>query len=333
MKFVLTGATGFLGANLLRELLKEGHQVSCIIRQPNDVIKGLDAQLHTLPLEDNPKSVNALAKVLDGADGVFHLAGIFDPSPKGLDLMTQLHIFGTRALLRATELAKVPKFVHCSSSITVGFGDKSNLGNENTPLNPVQIYGAKGALRHYYNSKIQSEHLVLGWEGLHRVVVNPDYILGPYDVKPTSGQMIVTMAKHGIPVYPKGGKCFLGAEDCAKAHLAAMLKGRSGERYLLGYHNLSYQEFLNKVAKIVGKKSPLLPIPNLGTRILGNIGKVANQVDAHRFAGLDANVLKSMQEERYRSGAKMCEELGISPQEIEVDIEKAYRWFCDNGYC
>ena len=235
MKYVLTGATGFLGANLLYYLQELGHDVHCIIRKPNFLVENKGATLHSIPLTENPADIDKLAKVMDGADGVFHLAGVFDPSPQGRDMMTQVHVFGTRALLRAAEMARVRRFLTCSSSITVGFGDLDSLGHEDSPVDPSRMVGNSGALRWYFDTKKQSEQLTLGWESMETVVVNPDYIFGAFDVKPTSGQMIVTMAKRGIPFYPLGGKCFLGAADCTRAHVAAMEKGRDGQRYLLGY--------------------------------------------------------------------------------------------------
>ena len=333
MKYVLTGATGFLGANLLYYLQDLGHDVHCIIRKPNMLVENKGATLHTIPLTENPADIDKLATVMDGADGVFHLAGVFDPSPEGRRLMTQVHIFGTRALLRAAELAKIRRFITCSSSITVGFGDQSAPGDENSHIQVEQVVGRSGPLRWYFDTKRQAEKITLGWENLETIVVNPDYILGAYDIKPTSGQMIVTMKKRGIPFYPLGGKCFLSAEDCARAHLAAMEKGRIGQRYLLGYHNYSYRDILGKIAKVVGRTAPSLPMPTRVMKFAGHLGKVASRVDKHRFAGLDPMVLMSMQEKRYRSGQKMIEELGIQPQPIEAAIESAYQWFCENGYC
>ena len=106
-----------------------------------------------------------------------------------------------------------------------------------------------------------------------------------------------------------------------------------GERYLLGGHNLSYQEFLQKVANIVGRKPPMFPLPSIALKFLGKVGAWANQIDAKRFAGLEPQVLKSMQEERYRSAEKMISKLGIEPQPIEPSIEEAYQWFQQHGYC
>jgi dihydroflavonol-4-reductase len=332
VKVLVTGATGFLGANLVRLLLERGAEVHCVIRKPNQLTKDLPITLHKIPLVDEFEHVESLAKVMDGCDTIYHLAGMFDPSPGGVLRMTNLHVFGTRALLRAAEKVQVRRFVHCSSSVTVGFGDRNNLGDEDSFLNPTTVYGGGGALRGYFNSKQQSEELVLGWENLQTVVVNPDYIIGPYDVKPTSGQLILQMSKSTIPFYPRGGKCFLGARDCALAHIAAGERGMVGERYLLGYHNLSYQEFMSKISDVVGTRAPLMGLPKSVVRILGHIGPYLTRLDEHRFAGLDPYVFRAMQQPRYRNGTKMVSELGIDPTPIEQSIEACYKWFVDNKY-
>ena len=117
------------------------------------------------------------------------------------------------------------------------------------------------------------------------------------------------------------------------AHIAAMEKGRPGERYLLGYHNYSYQEFMGIIAQVVGRKPPKYPLPGFLLELAGWVGSKASRFDAHRFAGLEPNVLRSMMQERYRSGRKMVEELGINPQPMEQSIEEAYNWFLQHGYC
>jgi dihydroflavonol-4-reductase len=333
MKVLLTGATGFLGANLVRVLLARGDEVHCIIRKPNICLEGLDVYTHTIPLVDHPAEVERLKKVMEGCSIVYHLAGIFDPSPGGLDRMVNLHVYGTRALLRAAEKAKVERFLFCSSSITVAFGGKDRPGTEEQGFDAIAAYGSSGPLCTYYRSKLQGEELVRGWQSLDTVIVNPDYIIGPYDVKPTSGQLILSMTKRWLPVYPRGGKCFLGAKECAEGHVAAALHGRSGERYLLGGHNLSYREFMEKVASVVGCRPPKLPLPRMALAVAGNIGEILSSLDPHRFAGLEPNVLRAMQEERYRSPQKMISELGITPAPIEDAIQEAYTWFGQHGYC
>lgn len=333
MDVAVTGGTGFIGANLVRRLLERGDRVRCLIRKKRVALDGLDVGLDTTPLEDTEAGVEALARALDGCEGVYHVAGIFDPSPGGAGRMRAVHVDATRALLRACDLAGVRRLVLCSSSVTVGFGPRHAPGDEDTPLDAGAIYGRDNALRAYHDTKLEAEELAAGWGGpTEAVTVNPDFILGPWDVKPTSGQLIVAMARRWVPVYPKGGKCFQDAGDCAEGHILAMERGQPGRRYLLGNQNLSYREFMRIVADVTGSRGPVAPVPDLAVRAAGLAGRALSRVDAHRFAGLDPMVLRSMQQARYRSGRRSWEELGVPRTPIHVAVDRAWRWFRAHGY-
>lgn len=334
MKVLVTGGTGFVGANVVRQLLARGDEVLCLVRKPNLALVGLPIQTVQAPLDEKPDSVDALARVLDGVEGIYHVAGIFDPGPGGVDRMREVHVYATRALLRAADKAGVRRMVLCSSSITVGWGPLDRPGDEDSPLDPA-VYGAQGALRAYHDTKKQSEELGASWPGPTEVVtVNPDYILGAWDMKPTSGQLIVSMAQQRwVPVYPRGGKCFQHVGDCALGHIYAMERGQPGRRYLLGNENLSYAAFMGIVAEVVGKPRPRIPVPNVGVALAGRAGAFLSRLDPHKFAGLDGDVLRSMQQERYRTGRRAVTELGVPETPVRVAVEEAYRWFCDHGYC
>ncbi len=333
MKVLVTGGTGFIGANVVRHLLERGDEVRCLIRQRKEALEGLAVETLAVPLDETPAGIDALAKAMDGCEGVYHVAGLFDPSPGGRDRMRRVHLYGTRALLRAMEKAGVRRMVLCSSSITVGFGGLDAPGDEDTVLDPGPVYGFGTALRAYHDTKLQSEHMALGWKGVEAVVVNPDFIIGAWDVKPTSGQLVVSMARRWVPVYPQGGKCFQDADDCALGHILAMERGTPGRRYLLGNENLSYRAFMRLVAEVVGQRPPVVPLPTAATNLAGAVGRRLQRIDAHRFAGLDPWVLRSMQQERYRSAARAFTELGVPQTPVRVAVEKAHRWFRDHGYC
>jgi len=334
MQVCLTGATGFIGANVVRALLARGDRVRCIIRTPNQCIEGLDIETVVVPLvPETPEDEDALARAMDGVEAILHVAGLFDPSPGGIERMEAIHVAATRALCTAGIRAGVRRIVCCSSSVTVGFGGLDAPGDEDTPIDAEAIYGKAGALRAYHDTKLQSERIVLAQKDIEGVVVNPDFILGPWDIKPTSGQLIVTMARGWLPFYPRGGKCFQAARDCAEGHLLALDKGRPGRRYLLGSDNLSYRQFMGIVAEVVGRKPPAMALPGLVVGAAGLVGRTVSRLDAHRFAGLDPHVLRSMQQERYRSGARARDELGVPATPIAEAVEAAYRWFVDNGYC
>ena len=329
MKVFVTGGTGFIGANLVRHLVARGDEVVALVRKPNLCLEGLPIRMVQADITD----ADALAPLVRGCGGIYHVAGLFDASPGGIARMREIHVYGTQALLRAAEREGVPRLVLCSSSVTVGFGSKEQPGDEETPLDPGAIYGATGALRAYHDTKLQSEKMAAGWGGVEAIIVNPDYILGAWDVKPTSGQLIVTMAKGMVPVYPKGGKCFQDADDCALGHILAMERGQPGRRYLLGNQNLSYLEFMTMVAEVVGRRPPFLAVPDFALGLAGAVGEQLLALDPHRFAGLDPNVLRSMRQERYRSGDRAARELGVPRTPIRESVEKAYRWFKDHGYC
>ncbi|MCB9741892.1 MAG: NAD-dependent epimerase/dehydratase family protein [Alphaproteobacteria bacterium] len=334
MKVLVTGGTGFIGANVVRHLLARGDEVVCLTRgsSPTLCLDGLDVQRVQGDLSD----AEALKPLLDGVEGVYHLAGVFDPSPKGRALMFRVHVDGTRALCEAAVAAGVRRLVLCSSSVTVGFGPRHAPGNEDTPIHGLdRLYGADGPLRWYHDSKLRSEQLVREYipRGLEAVIVNPDYIIGAWDIKPTSGALVLTMCRSWIPVYPQGGKCFQDADDCALGHLYAMDRGQAGRRYLLGNENHSYREFMGIIAKVTGQRPPALPMPRLLAEAAGLAGAIGSRVDAHRFAGLNRYVLRSMAQGRYRSGRRAVQELGVPQTSLEVAVEKCVRWFRDHGYC
>ena len=306
-------------------LLGRGDEVVCVVRKPNLCLDGLPVTLSTAPLGD----ADALARAAEGCDGVFHVAGTFDPGPGGEALMRSLHVDGTQAVLRAATLAGVPKVLVCSSSITCGYGPREAPGDEETPLDPGKVYGRSGALRAYHDTKLESEALARTWGA---VVVNPDYVLGAWDVKPTSGQLLLSIAKGRMFVYPRGGKTFVDAVDCAWGHVFALERGQPGRRYLLANESLSYREFMGRCATIAGVRPPILPVPDLALGLLGRVGGVLQARDPHRFAGLEPHLLGAMREGRYRSGRRAQTELGVPTTPIEGSIQSALQWFREHGY-
>ncbi len=324
-RYLLTGATGFVGANVLRHLVAAGHEVTCVVRKPNLCVEGVQATLVSAPLTD----VDAMARAMDGHDGVLHVAGIFDPGPGGEATMRALHVDATVALLAAAAKAAVPRFLTCSSSCTVGFGPLSAPGDEDTPVDADAIYGKRGALRAYYETKLESERVTAEAGG---VVVCPDYVLGAWDVKPTSGQLLLAIARGFVPLYPGGGKCFVDADDCAVGHLRAIEVGQPGRRYLLGNWNLSYRDFMATCARAAGKRPPVVRTPRLALEAAGLAGAVLARFDEHRFAGLERHVLRAMAQARYRTGERSWRELGVPRTPVDVTVDKTLRWFRDHGY-
>jgi dihydroflavonol-4-reductase len=333
VKVCVTGATGFIGANLVRALIGRGDEVRCLVRKPNICLEGLPVEVRRVPLVPvNDQERAALAAALAGCEGVYHVAGLFDPSPGGHDRMRAVHVDATRALVAEGARAGVRRLVLCSSSVTVGFGTKRQPGDEDTVFDPTAVLGGEGPLRAYHDTKLEAERFVRTQGALEAVIVNPDFIIGPWDIKPTSGQLIVAMARRWVPVFPTGGKCFQAAQDCAQGHILAMTRGAVGRRYLLANENLSYREFMSVVSEVVGRRPPAMPLPKWTLGVAGLVGRVGRRFDAHRFAGLDPMVLRSTCHERYRSAKRAENELGLTPTPIVEAVEAAHRWFRDHGY-
>ncbi len=326
--WALTGATGFVGANVVRAMLARGDVVRCLVRKvPEGKVRPLDG-LDVAIVKVDVADVAALTSAVRGVDGVLHVAGTFDPGPGGEARMRDVHVDAARTLIAAAGNAGA-RFLYCSSSITVGYGPRDAPGDEQTLLSPDRVYGTRGPLRAYYETKLEGERQTIAAGG---VVVNPDYVLGPWDLKPTSGQLLLTVARHAVPLYPRGGKCFIDAEDCAIGHIAAIERGEPGQRYLLGNHNLSYREFLALSAEAVGRRPPFLPIPNLALSMAGRAGRALQRIDTHRFAGLDPVLLRAMQEGRYRSGERARRELGVPVTPMATTIARTLGWFRQYGY-
>jgi dihydroflavonol-4-reductase len=335
MRVLVTGGTGFVGAHVVRAHLAAGWQVRCAVRasSPLRALEGLDVERVELPL-DQPEALEA---ALADVDAVQHVAGIFDVGPGGAARMRRVHVAATDALCRAAMAQPAPpRLVLCSSSITISWGPRSAPANEDAPvIDADRMYGRDNPLRDYYESKLEAEAVLRGWvdRGLHGVIVNPDYVIGPWDRKPTSGAIIVNMARRWVPIHPRGGKSFIDAADCGLGHLLALEKGRPGARYLLGVHNLSYREFMFEVARVVKRPPPLLPLPRTVTGLAGRVGSLLDRIGGKATVALNPQVLSSMQSERYRDGSRARDELGLPSTPIRESIEQAYAWFRDHDYC
>ncbi|MBN1337509.1 MAG: NAD-dependent epimerase/dehydratase family protein [Deltaproteobacteria bacterium] len=332
MRVFVTGGTGFLGTHVVRAHVEAGDEVRCLVRasSPTLALDGLPVERVEVAL-DRPAEIR---KALEGCDGIQHVAGLFDCSPGGAERMRAVHVDATRHLVEAALDVGVPRFVLCSSTVTVGWGTMERPADEDTPPpDPDRVYGRNTGLRAYHDTKQEGETIALeaARRGLGVVVTYPDYVIGPWDQKPTSNAMILQMARHWIPFWPRGGKCFVDAADCGRAHRAALFHDPPGRRYILGIHNLTYRDFMTRVAHVVGQVPPVMPLPRTATRLVGLAGAALSRVDPHLAIGLDRQVLETTAALRFRDGSRARADLGLSQTPIETSIEAAYRWFVDQG--
>jgi dihydroflavonol-4-reductase len=261
MKAFVTGATGLLGNNLVRELLAEGHSVRALVRSAEKAARVLGdtgAEVVAGDMED----VAAFAPALDGCDVVFHTAAYFreyygpgDHWPK----LDKINVQGTLALAEAARSRGVRRLLDTSSSGIIGLKPGGEPGDESTPPAPV----ARTNL--YFRSKVMAEERLRAWSrtsGMETLSIFPGWMFGPHDAGPTgAGQLVNDFMARKIPAVPPGGTSIVDARDVAQGMVRAAERGRPGERYILGGTYYSLAEVLQLLGTVTGIPAPTLAIP------------------------------------------------------------------------
>ena len=268
MRVFVTGATGFLGSHVARVLAAEGAELRVLVRPSSDLrnIADLNAERAVGDLRD-PASIE---KALSGCEVVFHVAADYRLWVRDPEQMYRSNVEGTRALLQAAKKQGVRRVVYTSSVATMGFGSNGHsaarsddaptrgLTNEDSPVALGEMIG------HYKRSKFMAEQVAFeaARAGQDVVIVNPTTPIGERDVKPTpTGRIVLDFLKKKFPAYVETGLNLVDATECARGHIQALDKGRSGERYILGGENLTLKQILDRLAAITGLKSPTVKLP------------------------------------------------------------------------
>src|SRR5712671_7281132 len=254
----VTGATGFLGSHVARVLAEQGSALRLLVRSSSDLrnLQGLNAETASGDLRD-PAS---LEKAMAGCEVVFHVAADYRLWVRDPSEMYRSNVEGTRAILNAARKNKntVRCVVYTSSVATMGFTGNGRPADEDSPVALAEMIG------HYKRSKFMAEQLALeaGRSGMRVVTVNPTTPVGEQDVKPTpTGRIVVDFLKRKFPAYVETGLNLVDATVCARGHIAALEKGKSGERYILGGENLTLKQILDKLGRITGLPSPKVKLP------------------------------------------------------------------------
>ncbi|APB34627.1 hopanoid-associated sugar epimerase [Gloeomargarita lithophora Alchichica-D10] len=321
---LVTGATGFVGANLVRLLLEQGHEVKVLVR-PHSSLRNLTG----LPVQRVTGNLLSpeLPQYLAGCDVLFHVAAHYSLWQKDKDQLYQANVLGTRHILQAAKLAGVPRTVYTSSVAAIGVGTGGQAVDE-THQSPVDKL-----IGDYKKSKYwgEQEALQAAQSGQDVVIVNPTTPIGAWDGKPTpTGEIILRFLRGQMPAYVNTGLNFIPVQDVAWGHLFAWQKGQSGQRYILGHRNLSLQEFLQKLAQITGLPAPGWQIPVqiplavawVDEMLLGAWGKTPSlALDGVRMA----------QQTMYYDASRAIRELGLPQTDLDQAIREAVDWFRQQG--
>jgi dihydroflavonol-4-reductase len=327
MTTLVTGASGFLGSHVARQLVAHGEPVRVLMRpsSTNRAISDLSLEYVTGDLRD----AASLDRAVAGVQYIFHVAADYRLWAKRSRDIYDSNVGGTKNLLAAAKRAgrDLEKFIYTSTVATIAV-DRSELPNEKTQSRLDEMVG------HYKRSKWMAEQEALNAakEGLPVVIAMPTTPVGSGDWKPTpTGKIILDFLNGKMPGYVETGLNFVGAEECAAGHLLVAEKGKVGERYLLGAENLSLKQLLDSLAKITGLAAPSLKIPHglaLGVAYMNTafsrlIGKTPQ---------IPVEGVKIARHNMFVDVTRATRELSFQPGSVAAALERAVRWYVDNGY-
>ena len=326
MKTLVTGATGFLGSAIVRELLNDGREVRVLIREGTDTenIDGLDLEIAYGDLRDK----TSLEKALVGCEALYHTAAYYSLWDKNKRLIYDINVEGTRNILEAALDLGLRKTVYTSTVGCIGLLEDGTPSNEETPFNPATL------CNDYKKSKYQAEAVALEFfqKGLPIVIVNPSTPIGPRDIKPTpTGKIIVDFLNRKMPAYLDTGLNLIDVNDCARGHILAEQKGVPGERYILGNQNMSLREILLALEKITGLNAPIVQMPYW---VAYAAGWVCENVSDHLTGTPPAVPLAGVRMAKYFmyfDASKAVRELGLPQNPIENALEEAVHWFREHS--
>jgi dihydroflavonol-4-reductase len=325
MSTLVTGAAGFLGSHVTRQLVARGEEVRVLIRasSSNRAISDLPLEYVTGDLRD-PAS---LQRAMKGVRRVFHVAADYRLWAKRSQDIYDSNVGGTKNLLAAAKAAGVAQLIYTSTVATIAV-DRLELPNEFTDSKLEEMIG------HYKRSKwmAEQEALKAAKEGLPVVVAMPTTPVGPWDWKPTpTGKIILDFLNGKMPGYVETGLNFVGVEECAAGHLLVAERGKVGERYLLGAENLTLKEMLDTLAKITSLPAPGMKIPH-GVAL----GVAYVESTLSRLVGREPQIpvegVKIAQHRMFVDCSRAQKELGFQPGSVAAALERAVRWYQLKGY-
>jgi dihydroflavonol-4-reductase len=318
---VVTGATGLVGNNVVRLLAQRGKSVRAVVRSASRPLEGLHVQTATASLDDE----RALQRAIDGAEAVVHSAAFVHCGWRHHDEMHAANVEGARRVARAARRAGA-RLVHVSSVDAIGLSRDGSPADEETPPGGMPECP-------YVVTKREAERAVLDEveQGLDAVIVNPVYMIGPWDWKPSSGRMLLEVGAGKGLFAPPGANDFVDVRDVAHGILAALEKARTGRRYILGGHSLSYLDAWRVFARAAGRMQPLGVAPRAAVRIAGWVGDAASLFTRRELPVNSAAATMSMLPHNF-SSARAQAELGYAFRPFESTVADAWGWFVDHGY-
>lgn len=323
MTTLVTGATGLLGNNIVRDLLAQGEQVRVLTRELRTTrpLDGLAVERR----QGDVRDAATIAEAMEGVDTVIHSAGHVHIGWSQADLHQAVNVEGTRNIVQAAQKVQA-RLVYVSSVNALGLGGLDFEADEETARPGIVPC-------HYVTSKRMAEELVLeqAGNGLNAVVVNPGFMLGPWDWRPSSGRMMLEVTSRFMPLAPVGSCNVCDVRDVSAGTIAAAKRGKTGRRYILGGHNMSYFELWRKLAQLAGKRGPLFRAGPMQRVIGGSFGDLWYRTSGKEPELNSAIIGMSSQHHRFKSD-RAIQELGYTIRPLEQTLQDAWNWFVEHGY-
>jgi dihydroflavonol-4-reductase len=323
VRVLVTGATGLVGSAVARELVARGHGVRVLARATSDVagVEQIAAEVARGDVLDRA----SVARAIRGCDAVIHAAGVVGFHPGMRERLLAVNAGGAEVVLGAALDARVERAVLTSSVGVVGGTREPRVADEETPSN-AEALGIT-----YLVSKLRGEEaaLALAARGLPVVVVRPGYVIGPGGRHGTSAATLLAVARRRVPAYVEGGTSYADVRDVARGHVEALERGRAGEVYVLGGHNLATSEMLRRVAEMAGVPPPRR-LPYAAGLALAAAGALAARATGKR-ARLTVDLVRSSALYTFVTSAKAQRELGYAIRPFEESARDTLRWYVAEG--
>ena len=327
MRAFVTGATGFVGSHVARELAEQGAELRLLTRKSSrtENIEGLKAELITGDLAD----AASLKRGMQSCDYVFHVAADYRLWVRDPRAMYRANVEGTRAIMQAAQECGVRRVIYTSTVATMGFTANGQPCEEQSPVSLAEMIG------HYKRSKFMAEQAVLqaARSGARVVLVNPTTPIGERDIKPTpTGRIIVDFLNRKFPAYVDTGLNLVDVREVARAHVAAIERARPGERYILGGENLTLKQILDKLAAITGLPSPTMKVPHAVALGFAACDQFFTGTLRSKEPRATVDAVRMGRKKMFASSAKAERELGLRIIPVEDALRRAVDWFRTHGY-
>ncbi|MBR4738742.1 MAG: NAD-dependent epimerase/dehydratase family protein [Bacteroidales bacterium] len=325
MKVLLLGATGLLGHNVLQRLTDTGHQVVAVVRRQSALC--IDTA-DTMVVEGNITDRETVIAAAEGCDAILNCVGVTDMSLQHYEDYVEVNVNLCFTLIEAMNHHGIKRLVHASTVNTIGYGTATH------PADESEVIKSPFDRSYYADSKLHGE-IVLRKAALehpdwHIVMVNPGYMIGPMDVKPSSGRMLLLGYRKPLMIAPRGGKAFVDVRDVASAMVNAIDQGRNGQHYIVmnSHGQLTIKELYKLQARVMNYRQCVVTLPNGLLLMAGFVGDLVRRLGIR--TELSTRNVRQLMVREYYDNSRAVSELGMQETDIAQSIRDFHRWRAAN---